>query len=132
MTTRVAACACGQLRITCEGEPIRVSVCHCLDCKRRTGSAFGVQARFDRALTHTEGTSAEFIRVADSGNPVTFRFCPTCGSTVFYMTGDGQTIAVAVGAFADPGFPEPVYTVYEDRQHPWVRIETTGPLERHR
>ena len=45
MTTRDASCSCGQLHLTCEGEPVRISVCHCLACQQRTGSAFGVQAR---------------------------------------------------------------------------------------
>lgn len=49
MTTRRATCTCGQLGVDCEGDPVRVSVCHCLPCQQRTGSAFGVQARFARA-----------------------------------------------------------------------------------
>ena len=35
MEKRTATCRCGQLQVTCEGEPVRVSVCHCLDCQRR-------------------------------------------------------------------------------------------------
>ena len=46
MVTRRAECSCGQLSATCSGEPVRVSVCHCLSCKRRTGSAFSFNARF--------------------------------------------------------------------------------------
>ena len=34
------------------------------------------------------------------------------------------------GAFADPTFPEPWFSVWEERRHPWVRIETEGPIER--
>jgi hypothetical protein len=41
VATRTAACNCGQLCITCEGEPVRVSMCHCLECQRRTGAVFG-------------------------------------------------------------------------------------------
>ena len=37
-------------------------------------------------------------------------------------------LAVAIGAFADPGFPAPGVSVYERRQHAWV--ETSLPLER--
>ena len=57
VTVRRAACSCGQLRLSAEGEPIRVSVCQCLACQRRTGSAFGVQAGFDAEQVTTEGTS---------------------------------------------------------------------------
>lgn len=69
MTTREAACGCGQLRITCEGEPVRISVCHCLDCQRRTGSPFGFSTHYPRGqVTSIEGRASRFVRTADSGN----------------------------------------------------------------
>ena len=46
MATRRAACSCGQLHLTIEGEPARISMCHCLACQRRTGAVFGSQSRF--------------------------------------------------------------------------------------
>ena len=46
MATREAACHCGQLRLEVSGDPFSVSICHCLACQRRTGSAFGMQAGF--------------------------------------------------------------------------------------
>jgi len=52
MATREAACHCGQLRPEVDGDPFVVSLCHCLACQRRTGSAFGMQAAFrpDQAI----------------------------------------------------------------------------------
>jgi hypothetical protein len=121
MTTRDAACSCGQLRVTVEGEPLRVSVCHCLACQRRTGSAFGFQARFPRDDVRIEGDSREYVRISDEGEPRTFNFCPECGGTVYYVLGSApDVVAVAVGAFADPGFPEPRFSVWESRKHAWV------------
>ena len=123
MTTRHAACSCGQLRVTCVGEPVRLSMCHCLECQKRTGSPFGVQARFHRDQVTIEGRATEFTRIADGGNGITFRFCPECGSTV-YWTGEAlpDIVAVAVGAFADCAFPAPRVSVYERRRHPWVTM----------
>jgi hypothetical protein len=122
MSDRLAACACGQLRVTCIGDPVRLSICHCLDCQRRTGSVFGTQARFPRASVNVSaGISKTFTRKADSGNRVTFHFCPECGSTVFWeLSGFPDVIAVAVGAFADPTFPSPRISVYESRRHSWL------------
>ena len=59
----------------------------------------------------------------DSGSLATFRFCDTCGATVAY-TNEGMVgvIAIAVGAFADPDFPPPQYSVYDNRMHKWVAI----------
>ena len=122
-TERQARCSCGQLALTVTGEPVRVSICHCRACQRRTGSAFGVQARFDRDQVAVAGRSKMYLRTADSGNPVSFHFCPDCGSTVYYSLDQlPDVIAIPVGAFADQTFPGPGVSVYEARQHAWVRV----------
>jgi len=121
MPQRLASCSCGQLSARVVGEPVRVSICHCLACQRRTGSAFGDQARFLRANVALSGTSTEYVRAGDEGARVRFHFCPTCGSTVYYEPeGLDEFIAIPVGAFADPGFPPPRVSVYEQRMHAWV------------
>lgn len=121
MTTRQATCSCGKLSLIAQGEPLRVSVCHCTDCQRRTGSVFGMQARFSSDNVNIDGPSKKYVRTADSGNRITFHFCPDCGSTMYYQLGDAlDMIAIPVGAFADPGFPPPQFSVYETRQHTWV------------
>lgn len=121
MTARQAACSCGQLRLSAEGEPVRISMCHCLACQRRTGSTFGVQARFPRDQVRTEGRSTQYVRTGDSGGRATFHFCPECGATVYYLIeGMPEVIAVPVGVFADPSFPAPRVSVYEERRHPWT------------
>ena len=123
---REAACSCGQLRVTAEGDPIRVSVCHCLACQRRTGSAFGVQARFAADQVSIEGRYSDYVRISDDGDERVFHFCPECGGTVFYAIEEGM-IAVTVGAFADPSFPAPSRSIYESRQHPWLVL--SEPME---
>lgn len=120
---RFASCRCGAVTVRCEGEPVRISVCHCLECKRRTGSAFSAQARFPTNHVTIDGVTKTFERVADSGRKATYSFCPDCGSTVAY-TNEGLEglVAVPVGAFADPNFPAPRFSVYEHRKHAWVEI----------
>ncbi|MES2642777.1 MAG: GFA family protein [Myxococcota bacterium] len=124
MRIRRAECACGQLGVVVEGEPVRVSACHCLACQKRTGSAFGVQARFSVDQVRAfEGRSTVFTRTGDSGGRVTFHFCPACGTTVHYeVDGLPGFVVVAVGAFADPAFPGPTVSIYEERAHPWVGL----------
>lgn len=121
---RLATCSCGQLRLACEGEPVRISVCHCLECQRRTGSVFAVQARYPRErVRRLEGESGRFDRTGDSGTTARFHFCPACGSTVYWEPQSmPDSVSVAVGAFADPGFPPPRHSVYEVRRHAWVRM----------
>jgi hypothetical protein len=122
MSSRTAACSCGQLRIEVEGEPGGVGICHCLACQRRTGSVFAALAGF-AAPFKVFGTATEYVRVGDQGARFRFRFCPVCGTNVFH-TEEGQNgfVSVAVGAFADPTFPAPQDSVYDSRRHPWVKL----------
>jgi hypothetical protein len=132
MATHTAACSCGQLSLTAEGEPIRISVCHCLACQRRTGSAFGVQARFTSDHVRVDGRYRDYVRTSDEadGKEHAFHFCPDCGATVFYSDPAApDLVAVPVGAFADPAFPPPTVSIYESRQHPWLTL--TAAMEHH-
>ena len=127
MTTRRAACSCGQLDLTVQGEPARVSMCHCLECQRRTGAVLSNQARFRREQITFAGKSTAWTRKAESGNALTFHFCPTCGATV-YWEGEGFPgyVAIAIGTFADPSFPPPTIAVWEESRHPWVTLPPTS------
>lgn len=124
MSTRTASCSCGQLTLTTTAELVRVSICHCLACQRRTGSVFGAQARFPRSAVTVTGESSQYVRVGDEGSRIAFHFCPQCGSTVHYSVEgyDEASIAVPVGAFADPKFPAPTFSVYEERMHHWIAL----------
>lgn len=118
---RLATCACGKLRVTTLGEPAKVSLCHCLACQKRTGSVYGIAAFFERQRVRVEGQAKSFSRPSDSGFPVTFHFCPDCGSTVFWEPQrKPDFIAVAVGSFADPDFPAPSQAVHEECRHAWL------------
>lgn len=122
MADRTATCACGQLRVVVHGEPLGAGVCHCLNCQRRTGSVFACLAAF-AAPFEVIGTATTYLHTGDAGSVYAFRFCPTCGSTVFHTEGDAPAyVQVAVGAFADPTFPPPQDSVYDCRRHPWVQL----------
>ncbi|APR81615.1 Gfa-like protein [Minicystis rosea] len=98
-------------------------MCHCLACQKRTGSIFGAQARFPRDRVRITGRSTTYVRTADSGNRASFCFCPECGATVHYTPDQlPDMIIVPVGAFADPGFPAPTISVYEERRHAWAGV----------
>ena len=124
MPERRAACSCGQLTVKCAGKPVRVSICHCLACQRRTGSVFGEQARFKKDdIKEISGRSTLYVRIGDKGGKISYRFCPTCGATVYYMmSNEPELVAIPVGAFADPKFPTPILSFYESRKHDWVKV----------
>ena len=119
---RDASCACGGIGIRLTGEPEYVSSCACQQCQRRTGSAFGVTAFFSvDQVAQTRGEPAVFQRVGESGHPLLFRFCPDCGSTVWWeaVARPGR-VCVAAGAFADPDFPAPKRLIWAEHKAAWV------------
>lgn len=125
MAARDAACHCGQLRLEVDGDPFVVSLCHCLACQRRTGSAFGMQAAFRPDQVRVVGRYSDYTRISDEADRKehAFHFCPDCGSQVFYTEPD--LIVVSVGSFADPSFPPPTESGYDHRRHSWVRLPDT-------
>ena len=90
---------------------------------------FGVQAWFPtERVDPARGLAKQFIRQANSGRRVTFSFCPECGGTVYWQAEQRpDLVAVAVGAFADPGFAKPDLSVWESRKHLWTGV--IGDLE---
>ena len=122
MTTHLASCRCCQLTAVATGTPVRISVCHCLNCQKRSGSAFAAQVRFPAAQVTTSGEAKTYTATGENG-AVHFHFCPECGSTVTYSNDSiPDTIAIALGAFDDPYAFVPNISVYEERQHEWLEI----------
>ncbi|PKG74731.1 aldehyde-activating protein [Shewanella sp. Choline-02u-19] len=124
-----ASCNCRQLSLTVIGEPIRVSVCHCNACQKRTGSAFGVQARYQLSQVTFSGASHHYQRTGDEGAVITFQFCPHCGGNLWFtMDVMPEVVAIPLGNFADDAVSKaqlasPTMTVYQTRCHDWVKLE---------
>lgn len=120
--TYPASCRCGQLRAAATGTPVRISVCHCLNCQKRSGSAFAAQVRFPVANVTITGKSNTFTATGDNG-AAHFHFCPDCGATVFYENDSlPGVIAIPLGAFDNSRVFTPTISVFENRKHDWLVI----------
>ena len=126
MTTRTAACRCGQLCATVTGDPVRVSVCHCLDCKKRSGSAFAVQARWPADQVGIKGHSKKWVNIADSGNRITFHFCPECGSRLFGGKSE-QGQGITASSLDDPSVYKPQHEIWTSDAQPWDHMDPKTP-----
>jgi hypothetical protein len=119
-----ARCSCGAITLSLPEPSKLVVACHCIDCQRRTGAPFGVGAFYPAEVVTISGTPKEFTRAATSGGKVHTYFCPNCGSTVYWKADNlPALIGVAVGALADPKYPAPVRSVFEQSKHIWVQID---------
>ena len=123
-----ARCLCGALALSLPAAPSKLVIaCHCIDCQRRTGAPFGVGAFYAADAVTISGASKEFARTADSGGVVRTYFCPTCGSTVYWKLDNlPALIGIAVGTMADPKYPAPARSVFEQSKHAWLEINNAG------
>lgn len=103
MTSTIqGGCACGAVRYECAADPFVSYACHCTDCRRRTGSAFGIFVHVpSEAVRLTRGTLKTIMRTADSGNRITSHFCGDCGSTLFIENAARPRARTLVGGCLD-------------------------------
>ena len=125
---RTAICHCGQFRVIAAGEPERVYLCHCKACQRRTGTAFHFGTAWQRAQIRFEGTYKVYERGADSGSKIRFRFCPDCGSNLYWESDRNPAgCGVAGSAFDErAGLPPPSSSVFEEDMHAWLGLPSVG------
>lgn len=124
-------CSCGALRFAID-RYLYAQLCHCEACRKRTGSAYGISVVIENAaLLEFGGATRTFRRVAESGNPVEYEFCPECGSVIRWrVAGLAGRQVIAGGAFDDAGAFEIAGEMYTAKALPWARlgceISTTG------
>lgn len=117
MDRYTGSCLCGELRLVATGQPYRVGLCHCMDCRRHHGTLFHASAVFPREAVRIEGP------VSDYGGRC---FCPRCGSSVYGHSGD--EIEVNLGALDAPDQLRPTYELWTVRREAWL---PPFPLARH-
>lgn len=128
---RVGRCCCGSLTVQTTGEPELIGACSCQECQRRTGSVLSVSAYWLRKHVCPAGPAMRYQRPAQSGSPVVFYFCPTCGSTVYWELPGLRPdwFGIAAGAFTEPDFPPPSISVWEAFRHAWIDIPAKSHFE---
>jgi len=109
MDQHTGGCLCGALRITATGQPYRVGLCHCLDCRKHHGAVFHASAIFPESAVRIEGQANAY-----GGR----HFCPRCGSSVFAKSGD--EIEVYLGTLDNPNQFKPTYELWTVRRESWL------------
>jgi len=111
------SCLCGDVRIVAVGQPYRVGLCHCLDCRKHHGALFHASAIFPAEAVTIEGELCDYAGRL---------FCPRCGSSACQRSGD--EIEVSLGALDAPDQLIPTYELWTVRRESWL---PAFPLARH-
>lgn len=102
-------CLCGSVRFVAAGEPYRVGICHCLDCRKHHGALFHASAIFPQEALTIDGETKSY-----AGR----HFCPRCGSSVFGRSGD--EVEVNLGSLDDVDRLVPTYELWTIRRESWL------------
>lgn len=102
-------CLCGKIRITAAGQPYRVGLCHCLECRKHHGALFHASAIFRQDAVTIEGEPNSY-----AGR----YFCPRCGSPVFARSGD--EVEINLGSLDKPDQMTPTYELWTIRREAWL------------
>jgi hypothetical protein len=114
-------CLCGAIRYRVVGKPVAVSICHCVNCQRNTGSAFSVNVIFPKGALTTTGTPAVFIDKGDTGAGVERVFCGHCGTPLESRSimSSVAHVVLKAGSFDDPSVFIPDSEIYCQSAMPW-------------
>lgn len=117
-------CACGEVRYQLTGEPVFLTICHCSECQRASGSAFGMSMRVRRVdIALVRGELKRWTRIADSGNPVGLAFCANCGTRIWHEPSGTEFIHLKPGTLDDTSQLRPKYEGWTRRKHPWLHYD---------
>jgi hypothetical protein len=123
-----ATCACGQASITVSAPPTLHGICHCTNCKRRTGSAFGISAYFERlAVTHQVGETQVYgFHHKELNHEQERHFCIKCGTTLFWFVSSmPEKIGIAAGCFESGALPDPGASYRHNKREAWLELPET-------
>ncbi|HDZ47079.1 hypothetical protein LCGC14_0154260 [marine sediment metagenome] len=109
MEQLTGGCLCGKIRIVANGEPLRVGVCHCMDCRKHHGALFYAAADYPKQAVIIEG------------EPHSCKgryFCSACGSSVFSVS--KEEIEIHLGALDSPNQLKPTYELWNISREHWL------------
>ena len=124
MATISGGCLCGKIRYSAEAASKFVSLCHCRDCQKFSGSAFSAVVALPKAAVAITGTPKGFVKRGDSGKSIERFFCPDCGASLMdEAEAVPGLVMIFAGTLDDPHWVKPTSQIYCASAQPWLRFD---------
>jgi hypothetical protein len=121
-------CMCRAVRYQTEAEPIITRLCWCRVCQYVAAGNAAVGVCFPSAGMSVEGETRDFVSIADSGNKMHRRFCPSCGTHLFSEAESRPHLMfVRAGTLDDTEVARPEATIWTASAPSWACIDDTRP-----
>ena len=116
------SCLCGNVRYEISGALDRLLHCHCSQCRKAHGAAFGTYARVKRADFRFFAGEREVASYASSPG-VRRTFCQRCGASLqFIRDSKPEAIWVTAGTLDDDPDIRPSHHIFVGSKAPWFEI----------
>jgi hypothetical protein len=123
MREMTEGCLCQQVRYSATAEPAAMAVCHCKNCQREAGPAFALVVGTPKSALSLHGNIETFHTAGDSGQCVTWHFCPECGSPISSDVAVMPELTfIRAGTLDDTSWVRPKAQNYCDSAQPWVKL----------
>lgn len=117
-------CACGAVRLEISAKPLIARQCWCGQCQKLAGGGPMHNAFFPTGALVVTGEITTAIYVANSGNRMTFSFCPRCGTQLFAGAEARPHLrAVRFGAIDTPNDLRPAMAIWTQSAPEWAVID---------
>jgi hypothetical protein len=121
------SCLCGSVRYEINGAIGKPSHCHCSQCRKAHGAAFGSYSKANSADFRFTSGEAE-VRAYASSPGVRRTFCGRCGSTLQYLAdAHPDLVWFTAGTLDDDPGVRASYHIFVGSKAPWYEIEDTLP-----
>ncbi|MCH7937282.1 MAG: GFA family protein [Proteobacteria bacterium] len=117
-------CQCGDIRYEVIGAPQQLVVCHCVDCQRQSGSAFGMALVVNEEdFRLTQGELKTYPSKSDAERAKLGLFCPECGTRIYHkIEWRKGMVSVKPGTLDDTTMLKPDIHIWTASKQPWVTI----------
>ncbi len=124
MSQIVGGCLCGNIRYTCEAEPMMMAICHCKNCQKQTSTSFSILVAVPKGSLNIEGELSAYNDQGSSGQAVIRKFCGKCGSPILSDVAALPTMDfLKAGTLNDTSWLKPEVQLWCDSAQPWIKLD---------
>ena len=124
MSQIVGGCLCGNIRYTCEAEPMMMAICHCKNCQKQTSTSFSILVAVPKGALNIEGELSAYNDQGSSGQAVIRKFCGKCGSPILSDVAALPTMDfLKAGTLDDTSWLKPEAQLWCDSAQSWLKLD---------